>query len=347
MKETSHKYGFELYFRKYLVLFTLFMTIACSIVFCNLRSIITKTDVLKETDSVLYVRMALGKEDLQNQIHYRLLVPFLARVIPDLSKNFFPVKQIQRGNFNAENLVAIKFGIINFIFLVAAAIILFHILSNLGLSYFQSLVGSLLFFSLTGVVTFGALPMVDTGYCFFLFLGILAIQNQTGWLLLLAMVLGLFTKETVLFLLLYILLAPYSLSRRLRLLLYSLPGIVIFLVFRAINFQPDGDLLNFNIMLSIIKPRLLSNHIDLFKILKLFLTFNFLWIPCLYAFWKCPLPRLLTRWFYLIPIFVIIFGAINLNFYRHLLVVSPVVIALALIGLNDWYPLGEHIANME
>jgi hypothetical protein len=205
--------------------------------------------------------------------------------------------------------------------------------------------GSFLFLSLTGVITWGALPMVEAGSWFFLFLGILAIQNQTGWFLFLAMGLGLFTKETVLFLLLYILLAPYSLSSRLRLLLYSLPGIVIFLVYCAINSQPYGDLLNFNIMRSIFMPILVSNHIDLFKIFKLFLSFNFLWIPCIYAFLKCPLPRLLSRWFYLIPIFIIIFGALNVNFYRHLLVVSPVVIALALIGLDDWYPLGD-LANI-
>jgi hypothetical protein len=322
--------------RRLLVFFILFGTIATSLVLWQAREITGNLEILRK-DTGLYVKMGQGGKIEDNIVPYRSLVPYLAGKLPDPPKWLFSKNSI--GLYQERNQEIIKFGMINLVFLIATGIMYYFIVRNFGLTHAQGVLGGLLFFSLMGVVTYGTIPLVDPGYWFFLSLGVFALQRQNVWLLIITFIFGLLDKELMVFLVPYILLMPIPWSRRFRLLACALPGLIIFLLRRAYFAPANGDMLSFTMFQSVFIPRILGKHIDFRRIVKLFLAFNFLWIPCCYACFKCRRTRLLARWSYIIPIFIILFGLLDLNYYRHLIVAAPVVIPLALLGLDDWYPL--------
>jgi hypothetical protein len=294
------------------------------------------SDYYNQTDSKVYLSLYFG-EPITGTARYRAVVPFLARLIPDtpLRLALAPNRPLDRVS-----LPALKFAIVNLFFLVATCVLLLYIIQGFGLSYTQGLLGSLLFLSLFVVGQYGGHPMTEPGYFFCLALGVLAVQRQNLWVLAIATIVGVFVKEQVFLVTVLILLAPFERSSRLRLLGAVLPAVIVYGVVRfGLAPVPNDKLATGQFLLAIPKA-IRAQFFTLMGIRNIFLMFGLLWIPCLYAIVRCRLPVLLARWIWFVPILLILMialgGGAGAGAYRHGAAAFPIVIPLALIGLNGW-----------
>ena len=131
-------------------------------------------------DAQYYVSMYKGEKVDNIYWPSRLVTVALARAIPDLPLCLFnPVRQ---GNDLWQ--VTVKFGIVNFILLVATGILFFYFLSFLGYSFLESIIGILFFYTARPVVQYSAVPMVEAAGYFFLLLCLYAILKENLFIVL-------------------------------------------------------------------------------------------------------------------------------------------------------------------
>lgn len=264
---------------------------------------------------------------------YRVLVPFLARWVPDLPLRFFSPG---RSALRPEQSAAMKFAAVNGLFLLGTGIGLYHLIRGFGLPIRDSLIGALLFFGLKQVVWIAGLPTVESGYWFFLLLGALMVQREKAVLLAMSALAGVFAKELVFMVLALVLLSPIPMLRRMRLLFAFLPAPLIYFAVRLWLFPVYND-------------RYFAGHyleslgtavrlvLTLNGLVQLFSAFWFLWLPALTALWSPDLPLLLRRWSWFIPIILlgtIGFGEANLG--TKMVGAFPVVLPLAAWKLAEW-----------
>jgi hypothetical protein len=292
-----------------------------------------------KSDSKFYLAMYFG-EPVDNHARYRVVVPYLARLVPDIpSSQFFNPNR----SFDRVSLPSLKFAIVNLVFLIATCVVLYYLIQGFGLSPIQGLLSGLLFLSLLTLVMFGGTPMIEPAYFFFLALAVLAVQRQNVWLLAVATIIGVFTKEQVLLVVILIALSPLAWQRRFRLLVGVLPAIVSYAAARLWLAPAANDLFLSGQFLGKVPRAVQVQLFSLYGMARFFLTFGLLWVPFIYALVRCRVPTVLKRWAWFIPILFIgmiaLGGGIESGAFRHMAAAFPIVIPLALIGLDAWYPL--------
>lgn len=261
---------------------------------------------------------------------YRPLVPWLARLVPTIPASFF----VPDRKITSDYQVAIKFGVVNFFFLVGACLVLYELLREFGLSFFIALIGVFLFLTSQTIVRGAGLPMTDAAFFFFFTLAILAMKRQQFWLLLLTCAVGVAAKELILLCIPMVLLMPVRRKERLKLLTAILPSIAIYVIIRIYmpGLNPSAYLNGPSITLvgeQIKKAFLRPNGW-----IQLFWSFGFAWILAIYALFAAPLPRLLKRWVWLVPIVMIgvFLGEGNLG--RSTFTAAPIMMCLAAFGIG-------------
>ncbi len=271
---------------------------------------------------------------------FRPLVPWLARLVPDFPASIFDTGR----DVSRELQIVLKFGAVNYLFLVAASLTLFELQRSLGLDGWASLLGMALFLSLPTVVRSAGLPMTDTAFYFFFCLALWAVLKRNWAVLLAASTLGVMAKELALLVMPLILLTKCSWKTRLRLLLAVLPALFVVILLRfwmpAINLASgwdDGYLSGSILGLTGYQLRWLFSASGL---VDMFMAFTLAWPLAIYALVVGDVPDTLRSWIYLLPIVIlgVLLGAGNLS--RSTVAAFPVIIPLAAIGLQRLSRLG-------
>ncbi len=319
------------------VLLVVVVTLSFSIVYTNVQTFGSEMAAGMEfSDTRVYLNLYFG-EGKNTFGGTRLLVPFLASLLPRPPAWLLTSARSLDPIFVA----SFHFGAINFVFLVVAAVTLYFLQRGFGLPVWSSIVGAVLFLSLHTIVRTAGLPLVDTAYYCFLALCLLAVQRNRPFLLCVAFGLGVFAKELLLLVAPMIMLSTRSLRERVWLLVALLPGGLAYLMMRVFIIPSPPDRYVSGAFLTGL-PQHFSELINTNRFINLFLSFGLLWIPALYALFRCDVPADLKRWLWFIPILLVgmmALGASNIS--RHLVAAFPVVIPLASWGLSEWVPLSH------
>lgn len=319
--------------KKALAVLVIIGTLAFSIVYNNFQTfdpIQSRGSAFADAD--LYIDLYYGRSPEVLRNPYRILTPYLARLVPDPWLSAFGVSrelsEVSRATF--------KFAVVNFGFLVGTSSVLYALMRGFGFALLEGLASTLLFLSLTHVVRAGGGPVAETGYWFFFALAALAIQRQNGWLLAVTMLIGMFAKEQMVWVGLLVLLAPFALRRKLLLLGALVPAGLLYLIWRF-GFMPVGT--GVRIPVSTILWSRLARLPSLNEGLTILLAFGLLWLPAIYALLRCTMPSLLARWIWFVPALLVFNRLMNLGNVRHTTVGFIVVVPLAIIGLRAWLEL--------
>jgi hypothetical protein len=327
--------------KQFILFLVVIVSLSLSIVFTDVRTFDTKDiSATGYMDSIVYLEMYFGRS-VVDICSYRILVPYLARLVPEIPHQLLSLDR----SFDDIGMAVIKFGIVNFFFLVGTCIALYFLQLGFGMNYFEAFLGGMLFLGSSTVVRSAGLPIADTAFFFFFTLCVIAIQRNNLLLLLFASIIGVLAKELVVFLSVpLILLSLLSGRRKLEMLLISLISIAlyIFVCFTVEVLPLERVVLGHTLkafkdqLLILISPR---------GLLRLFFSFGLLWIPAIYALVKCKVPVLLKRWVWLIPIVLLGILLLNGNFDRILFSAFPIAIPLAALGLSRWLDSHSSFSN--
>lgn len=317
---------------KQLIVFVLVVvSFSLSIVYTNVKTYNPQfATYIGHDDSIDYVKMYFG-EPVWGIRAYRPLVPLLARLVPDLPDWLFTGHR----SFDLFARVAMKFGIVNFFFLLGACVALYFLQRGFGMSYFESFLGAMLFLSSQTVVRSAGLPLADTAFFFFFLLCMISIQRNNLWLLFFAHTIGVLAKELVILSIPLILLSLFPWRRKAGMLFVVVPGILLYGVVRVtFALSPLDDYITGGTLRYCTTQLLYLTTPN--GLINVFLSFGFAWIPALYALTRCKIPLLLKRWSWLILIIFIgvLLGRGDLG--RSTFNAFPVVIPLASLGLSRW-----------
>lgn len=327
----SHKYQHA---TEIAVLLIIIITVGFSIVYSNVQSYDPKTTPASGySDTTLYLDLYFGEApDVFGSM--RWLVPSLAHLMPDLPPHLF-----SRGrSLDKVSVAVMKFGMINFLFLIATCLVLYEFQRGFGMTYYASLMGVLLFLGSKTVVRAAGLPMADTAFFFFFMMCVLAIHRNNALLLFASHTAGVLAKELVVLSAVVIIVADLPWRRKIVLLLCLVPGMLLFL-FMYLN--AGISVSNMCLAATCAPPEALKRWFSFIvgpnAIVNLFLSFGLLWIPAIYALSVHDVPVLLKRGMILVP--VILFGmmmSFSGNASRHVFDAFVFVIPLAVEGLGDW-----------
>ena len=303
------------------------ITASYSIVYSNLENF---PGVLPSNngDIQLYLYMYEGRT-VERYECCRVLTPFLAKLLPDFPGSFFSES---RKVFGKYWMARIKFGVINFCFLVGSGFLLFCFLKNYGFNEWESIMGCLLFYTARPVVQNAGAPLVDASAYFFLILCLYAIQREHVLMFLIGFFFGLLSKESI-FLALFALVFSNKKSK-LKIVFLTLPLIIAYLFIRHTLVKYEF-FLEMNYILAAKKKLYDLAHLN--SALDLFSSFGLLWIPAISALKYQKLPRELYQWSLFIPFLLLIILFFSLNLGRALFMAFPVVIPLALFGLRYFW----------
>jgi hypothetical protein len=268
---------------------------------------------------------------------WRFLTPYMARMLPDFpSQFFFPGRPI-----DVTTQAAVKFGIINMIFLVGTCIVLYLIAREFRFTRHQGVVAAFVFLGLPRVVQVSTMPLANAGYWFFLSLAVLAIARGSYVLLFVSMLVGVWAKEEVaLWAPLFVLLGPGTKMHRLRLFGCLVPGIIcVSLIY--LRLTPDHSAANGLFGLKAVIDRVAAGDGLRFPftrsgLMQLAASYGLLWLPALYGLKQRSTPPVLRRWIWVMPLVILgtrLLGVTNISSY--IMVGFPIVILLALAGLES------------
>lgn len=322
-------------FKQLMVFVLVVVSFSLSIVYTNVKTYNPQLAAyIGHNDSIDYVKMYFG-EPVWGIRAYRPLVPLLARLVPDLPDWLFTGQR----SFDLFTRVAMKFGIVNFFFLLGACVALYFLQRGFGMSYFESFLGGMLFLSSQTVIRSAGLPLADTAFFFFFLLCMISIQRNNLWWLLFAHTIGVLAKELVILSIPLILLSLFPWRRKAGMLFVLVPGLLLYGVVRVkFALSPLDDYITGGTLRYC--PTQLLRLITPNGLINVFLSFGFAWIPALYALARCKIPLLLKRWSWLI---LIIFMGVLLgrgDLGRSTFNAFPVVIPLASLGLSCWLKKG-------
>lgn len=279
------------------------------------------------SDVSKYLALYDGK-DVSGHWRWRILVPFLARIIPDFSPKFFSPERI----FSNFWVAKFKFGIVNLFFLSGVGIVLFYYLVGFGFSMWGSLVGVFLFYTARPVIQYCGLPMADSAAYFFTLLCFLALQRKSVFFLFVSFILGTLVKEAV-FLSFPALLALEG-DKRFK-LKSALLMVAVFMAYFLVRFYiwPDYEENKFNLPLILSFKYHIQSLSRFNYLMDLISSFSGVWILAGIGFFLSSTPKLLKRWSWLILLMLVIAGSVG----RIIFLAFPVVIPLAVGGLEYTY----------
>ena len=288
------------------------------------------------TDTRDYVALHEGRP-VAGARGYRLLTPALAALVPEA-----PLRRLTtQREVRPEWLAAVRFSLVNAAFLVLTAAALQRLMLGLGFAFPAALLGTLLFFTAHPVVQSGSFPMVDAGSWCALAVGAMLVLERRALLLALAFAVGMFAKETLVLLLPLTVLAPTSWRERARLLAATVPGLAAYLAFRfwispdpAESYSRLSDLASHP---SMPLGWVASVGTSPARLVDLLASFGLLWVPAIAALRRRDTPAVLRRWALLVPILLALIVLAYWNLGRVLFYAFPVVIPLAVLGLERWW----------
>jgi hypothetical protein len=299
------------------------ITASYSIVYSNIQNFVVSK--VRSNDTSVYLDM-YENVSFGSYQKCRILVPFLVRLLPDFPKDFFSEDRDMSKDYW---MARIKFGMVNFCFLVGCGFILFYFLKNYGFNTLESITGTLMFYTARPVIQEAGASMVEASAYFFLILCLYAIKKENILMFCIGFSIGLFAKESV-FLVLFLLL--FSNTRfKLKFLYSVIPVILAYLWFRhsVVKFECFLEMNHFSEM----KHKLYGlTHLN--NLLDLFSSFGMLWFPAIFALKYKKLPKELYSYCFLVPFLFIIIVFFGLTLGRALFMAFPVVIPLALFGLR-------------
>jgi hypothetical protein len=232
----------------------------------------------------------------------------------------------------------IHFAVVNLGFLTLTGLLFFaycrHLIGNVWLA----VLGAVIF--LTCRTTQSAYsPLVDASAFFFLLLGMWAILRRRPFLLFMAMLIGVFAKETTLLLWPLLWLADHIATRQ-KLLLSALliPGTVIYLIWRfVLDVDPDpAGPYFFNIEQARNLVEQLHGMLTPNGFIDIVSSFNLFWIPAVVAALRLSYPSILRRWLWFVPLIMAMIVFLGGSYGRILFLTFPVIIPLALFGIQHW-----------
>ena len=284
------------------------------------------------SDTIDYIAVYRG-EAANNIRAFRPLTPLLARLVPDFPKSIFDVGRSITDDFQ----IALKFGAINVLFLVGASLTIFRLQQSFELDGEASLIGMLLFLASPVVVRSAGLPMTDTAfYFFFSLLLFLILEKRYIWIVVVS-ILGALTKELVLLAIPLIWIMPKSIKERLGLTAAMIPAVIAYLLLRILlpltplaSGYSDSVFSGENMSLF---GEYIAKLLTIEGLIDIFMSFGFAGPLAFYGFLKADLPKILSRWCWLV---VIVFMGVFLgggNLARSPFTAFPVVMPLAAMGM--------------
>ncbi|MCX5704021.1 MAG: hypothetical protein NT066_06000, partial [Candidatus Omnitrophica bacterium] len=209
----------------------------------------------------------------------------------------------------------------------------FYYLAALGFSDLYSLIGVLFFYTARPVIQFTGIPLADASAYFFMLLCLFALLRENFLLLFLGFSVGVFAKETLLFIIPVILLSAFDYKTKTKEVFWLAPITIAYFIFRF-YIAPDPEEAQFILPLAlVIKNQLfyLSHLNSVNHMLDLFSAFGLLWIPAFYTLFFLKPYFLLRRWSWLILIILIVGGGYS---GRLVFLSFPIVIPLAIYWIS-------------
>ncbi len=290
-------------------------------------------------DPQRYVGMVQGASP-GGHWHYRVLVPAMARLIPDA-----PLRAISSRPAPTDAWIAsVKLRFVNVLFLTLTAGVLYLLLATLAFTPVESLLGTLLFFTSMPVLQAGGVPSVDPASWFFFVLAVLALRVANVWLFGVAVAVGMLAKESIVLVLPLALLAVESWRTRAIFLLAAAPGILLYLGARFVWFPAPGDYLPAAASGAHGLERALRFVASVFtrpnRLIDLFSSFGLLWVPAVHAYARGDGTPALRRWALFVPMLALTILYFGLNLGRILFLAFPIVLPFAMLGLRRWWNVG-------
>jgi len=315
---------------KILVVLTLCLSVSYAIVYTGIQ-FFSQDSLVKIPDTAKYLAL-YHKEPVIGHWRWRVLVPLLARSLPDLPGYFFSERRETTDLWQAK----VKFGIVNFAFLSATGILFFYFLGALGFFAWEALLGVLLFYTARPVIQSAGIPMTDAAGYFFLLLCFFGLLRKDLVLLSAGFFGGIFARETVFLAFPACLLLPDGI--RFKIKACSVTGLILlgYCVYRFYIFPDPGEnYFNFPLVFSPAFQAGCFSKIN--RLLDLFSSFGPVWFFAFYALFLPKVPVLLRKWSWLILIALFMAG----NTGRILFPVFPVVIPLAVFGIRQSLRSGQ------
>ena len=318
--------------REWVVVLVIAVTVTYSVMYTSLQYY-NSDNYAGNSDSIVYLALARGENiGTRRSKGARVLTILLVRMLPDPPSAIFNV----RRDVTDEWILKVKFALVNSIFLVGTAWLIWVYLRRLSFSVSAAHLGMLLFLTSLSVVYASTIPMVEASSYFFLALCAVAIAYRNRPLFAVAFLVGLFAKESVAFILPLALLAVSE--RRLSWIGAALPGLVVYLGWRAWTVQSgSGDL--GHLEPEHLKSALtgIPNYLRFSIFMDLFASFGLLWIPTFYALHSGRLTRELQRQYLWIAMLFLVALLVGTGFGRTVFLAFPVVIPGALIGIREFW----------
>lgn len=281
-------------------------------------------------DSAVYARMAVTGEigDVPKPYRYRVVVPFVAHF-------WLRLRGADLAGPEAENLVQATFAVLSLVGLAVAAWAVCNYLRAFGFSAQEGLIGALLFLLTWPVLRFGGAVLTDSWSHAALAGAAYAIVARRHWLLLTAVTVGMFVRETTVFAVLLVLVVPAPRSARLRQLACFVPGMAGYLLFRFV-LSPTSVGYGYTVdriqrhLAGLTSPSGFTGAVR-----ELVLTFGAMGLLLLVGVVGNRTARALPpRLVWLIPVALVIPFVIASNLARVWFLAFPAVIPLAVLGLR-------------
>jgi hypothetical protein len=278
-------------------------------------------------DSHRYVAMYYGERSWGHW-RYRIFTTELAKLVPSQVEQLLTDPTPNRRAY-------IHLAVVNLGFLTLTGLLFFAYCRHLVGDVWLALLGAVIF--LTCRASLQSAPLVDASSFFFLLLGMWAILRRRPLLLLMAMLVGVFAKETTLFLWPLLWLADHIAMRQ-KLILSALliPGTFAYLIWRfVLDLDPAGtsyfDIHKARDFLSQLHGMLTpSGFLDISS------SFNLFWIPAAFSVFYLPYPSILKRWLWFVLLIMMMMLLLGGSYGRILFLAFPVIIPLAVIGIQYW-----------
>jgi preprotein translocase subunit Sec61beta len=288
----------------------------------------------REGDVGQYVRIYQGVPllEIARPFRYRVLTPWMARLVPPV-----PHGLLRYFDVSEEKLVKYHFGIVNMVALAVSGLLMIMLCRSLGFGVRDGVLAAFLYYTSFPVINSGGTPMVDAWAHAFLLLGLVAaLRGSHAWLFV-ASLLGLFAKETTLLIVPAVLLLNAPARSKVTRLLAVLPGVIAYAVFRFVLYPGGyGAPSDPATAMSNLFWRLNHGPYLLWILFDGGIAFGLLWPLAAYGAWslrgdaRSPLLRL--AW--LVPGILLVPFLIGSNIGRIWFYAFPVVIPLAVAGLD-------------
>ncbi len=209
----------------FIVVLILCITTSYSIVYSNIENF-PELNSNGNADASIYLAMYKNKP-MERYESCRILTPVLAKLLPDFPRTFFSESRKVSDKYW---MARVKFGIVNFSFLVGIGLLLFYYLRNYGFNTLESIIGCLVFYTARPLIQNAGAPMVDASSYFFLLLCLYAIQCENILIFLIGFSVGLLAKESVVLALFVLMLS--QMKSKLKVLFLLMPVIVAYILIR-------------------------------------------------------------------------------------------------------------------